>query len=174
MKEAVHIRDMSIKTYDIGDRRILLEGTLKDQSDRYKPGTRQGSGPANLIHDMVVRLTIRGPEMIIEKAEAEMFRYPREECPIVLPWISVLEGMSVVKGFSMRIKEITGGPKGCAHLTSLIIAMGPAAVQGYWAAYGGDDGKVSMPEEALNKIIDTCYVWREEGPLVKRRREELG
>ena len=38
----------------------------------------------------------------------------------------------------MKVKKAIGRAKGCAHLTSLVIAMGESAVQGYWAAYGAE------------------------------------
>ena len=55
--------------------------------------------------------------------------------PRVLPWIRNLEGLEIAPGYSMKVKKVFGGTKGCAHLTSLIIAMGESAVQGYWSAY---------------------------------------
>ena len=122
---------------------------------------------------MVVRLQVRGPAMNIEKAEALMTHHPREECPVVLPWISRLEGMGVIAGFTMRIKDIIGDTKGCAHLTSLVIAMGPAAVQGYWAAYGVEKEKIGLRKEAIKGVVNTCYLWREDGPLIHQLKEEI-
>jgi hypothetical protein len=109
--------------------------------------------------------------MLIEKAEAQMPHHPREECTMVLPWIGKLEGMRVAKGFTAKVKEIIGNTKGCAHLTSLVISMGPAVVQGYWAAYAVGREKISLRDEAVKKIVNTCYVWREDGPLVKELEE---
>ncbi len=73
----------------------------------------------------------------------------------------------------MKVKEIIGNSKGCAHLTSLVIAMGPAAVQGYWAAYGVDRRRMAIQDEAVKKVINTCYLWREDGPMVRRLEEAL-
>ncbi len=167
MKELVHKREISIRTYDLGNHCILIEGGLIDH--RYRPRPDEVPEESKLVHDMVIRLKVRGPDMVIE--EAEMPHHPREECPGVLPWIRNLEGLRLATGFSMRVKEIIGGTKGCAHLTSLVIAMGPSAVQGYWAAYSVERAKMSLHEEAVRKVINTCYVWREDGALVHRLRE---
>jgi hypothetical protein len=45
--------------------------------------------------------------------------------------------------------------------------MGPSAVQGYWAAYGVEEEKVTLRLQAVSNIINTCYIWREDGPHVK-------
>ena len=100
-----------------------------------------------------------------------MPHHPREECTEVLPWIRNLEGVRIAKGFTSKVKEIIGNTKGCAHLASLVISMGPSAVQGYWAAYGVERDEISIEDEAVRKVINTCYVWREDGPLVSGLRK---
>jgi hypothetical protein len=168
MRELVHNREVSIRTYDLGNHRILIEGRLVDH--RYRPTHNETEELPKIVHDMVVRLKVKGPGMLIEEAEAQMPHHPKEECTMVLPWIGKLAGMRVAKGFTAKVKEIIGNTKGCAHLTSLVISMGPAVVQGYWAAYAVGREKISLRDEAVKKIVNTCYVWREDGPIVK----ELG
>ena len=90
---------------------------------------------------MVIRMKIKGPDMFIEQVEANMPHHPREECPVVLPWIRKLEGVRIAPGFTMKVKRAIGGKNGCAHLTSLILAMGESAIQGYLSAYGVERGE---------------------------------
>lgn len=169
MKKLVHNRKISIRTFDLGDYHLLVEGRLLDH--RYSPAHNKASEDPQ--HHMVIRLNVKGPEMLIERAEATMPRYAREGCPEVLPWIRNLEGLRIAPGFSMKVKELIGGIKGCAHLTSLVVAMGPSAVQGFWAAYGAERGKMGPREQASRNAVNTCYVWREDGPLVKGLTEAL-
>jgi hypothetical protein len=169
MKELVHNRDISIRTFDLGDHYILVEGSLIDH--QHRPRDDEASEESKLVHHMVIRLKVKGPGMLIEQAEATMPHHPREECPVVIPWISNLEGLRITQGFSMKVKKAIGGTKGCAHLTSLVTAMGPSAVQGYWAAYGVESEKMSLHDEAVKNIINTCYLWREDGPFVKDLQE---
>ena len=68
-------------------------------------------------------------------------------------------------------ERIIGGVKGCAHLTSLVIAMGESAVQGYWTAYGSESGKRGLREQTIKKFINTCHLWKEDGPIIKEIRE---
>jgi hypothetical protein len=171
MKKLVHTRKISMRTSDLGDRTIEVEGDLIDH--RYRRGHHVPSGGSELVHHMVIRLKIKGPAMFIEQAEATMPHHPREECPVVLPWIRKLEGLRIAPGFTMKVKRVIGGKNGCAHLTSLIIAMGESAVQGYWAAYGVEKGREHGREQDLKQFINTCFLWREDGPMVKELRERL-
>jgi len=172
MEKLVHSREISIRTSDLGDHYVLVEGSLIDH--RYQPRQNETSEESELVHHMVIRLKVKGPEMLIEQAEATMPHHPREECPEVLPWIRNLEGLRIAPGYSMKVKRVIGGTKGCAHLTSLVIAMGESAVQGYWAAYGAESRRKGLSEQVIKKFINTCHLWKEDGPIVKGLRETLG
>jgi len=170
MGKLVHTREISIRTSDLGDHDILVEGSLIDH--RNQPRPIETSGESELVHHMVIRLKVKGPLMLIEQAEATMPHHPRKECPEMLPWIRNLEGLRIAPGYSMKVKKVIGGTKGCAHLTSLVIAMGESAVQGYWAAY--ERGRLGIREETIKKFINTCHLWKEDGPIVKKLRETMG
>ena len=171
MKKLVHNREISIRTSDLGDHTILVEGSLIDH--RYRPMQNEDSKESELVHHMVVRLKVKGPSMLIEQSEATMPHHPRVECPEMLPSIQNLEGLSITPGYSMKVKKAIGGTKGCAHLTSLIIAMGESAIQGYWAAYEAERVKKGLREQTIKKFINTCHLWKEDGPIVKGLREAL-
>ncbi len=171
MEKLVHTREISIRTSDLGDHHILVEGRLIDH--RFQPNRNMASEEPELVHHMVIRLKVKGPGMLIEQAEATMPHHPREECPEVLPWIRNLEGLGIAPGYTMKVKRVIGGIKGCAHLTSLVIAMGESAVQGYWAAYGEERRKKGLSEQTIKKFINTCHLWKEDGPIVKGLRETL-
>jgi hypothetical protein len=169
MKKLVHTREISMRTSDLGNHTILVEGNLIDH--RYRAVPSKVLEECELVHHMVIQLKVRGPGMVIEKAEATMPHHPREECPGVLPWIRKLEGLAIAPGYSMKIKKIIGGVKGCAHLTSLVSAMGESAVQGYWTAYVAERSKKGLPEQTIRKFINTCHLWKEDGPIVRELRE---
>jgi hypothetical protein len=171
MKKLVHTREISMRTSDLGDHHILVEGNLIDH--RYRPNLAGASEESELVHHMVIRLKVKGPGMLIEQAEATMPHHPREECPEVLPWIRNLEGLEITPGYSMKVKKVIGGTKGCAHLTSLVIAMGESAVQGYWSAYGAESERAGLREQTIKKFINTCHLWKEDGPIIKGLRETL-
>ena len=171
MRKLVHTRDISTRTFALGDHSILVEGNLIDR--RYGAKQNEPAEEPELVHHMVIRLKVKGPAMLIERAEAEMPHHPREECPEVLPRIRDLEGLEIAPGYSVKVKKAIGGVKGCAHLTSLVIAMGESAVQGYWAAYVEKKGRAGLREETIKGFINTCHLWKEDGPIVRVLRETL-
>ena len=167
MKKLVHKREISMRTFDLGSHSILVEGSLIDHG--YRPTQSGAPKKFELVHHMIIRLTVKGPGMVIERAEATMPHHPREECLEVLPWIRNLEGLEIASGYSVKVKKVIGGIRGCAHLTSLVIAMGESAVQGYWAAYGSEN----LREQTIKKFINTCHLWKEDGPIIKSLRQSL-
>ena len=167
MKKLVHTRNISIQASSLGDHYVLVEGSLMDHQNRPTPDL--ASEETRLIHHITIRLKVKGPRMTIEQAEATMPHHPRKDCPEVLPWVRNLEGLEIAPGYSKKVKQAIGGVKGCAHLTSLVISMGESAVQGYWAAY--ERGRTHLREKTINKFINTCHLWKEDGPIVKGLRE---
>ncbi|HSB05511.1 MAG TPA: DUF2889 domain-containing protein, partial [Thermodesulfobacteriota bacterium] len=93
MKKLVHTREISIRTSDLENHYILVEGCLVDH--RYRARHSEASEEPDLVHHMVIRLKVKGPGMLIEQAEAAMPHHPRRECPEVLPWIRNLEGLEI-------------------------------------------------------------------------------
>jgi len=77
--------------------------------------------------------------------------------------------LTITKGFTAKVKKMTGGIKGCTHLVELILAMAPATIQGY-ATYQSRKEVVFNPNRAkmiLGFLVNTCLVWREDGPFVE-------
>jgi hypothetical protein len=171
MKTLVHAREIVIRTFDLGDHYILVEGSLVDHG--YGARHNDASEESKLVHHMFVQLKVKGPGMLIEIAEAKMPHHPRQECPEVLPWIRKLEGLEIAPGYTVKVKKAIGGIKGCAHLTSLVIAMGESAVQGYWADHGVERGRKAPREQTIKKFINTCHLWKDDGPIITRLRGAL-
>ena len=162
----VHTRKMEIHTLDLGDHQILVEGKLMDTRISQSPPEGPGRDPM-LVHGLIARLWVQGPDLTIAAVEAEMPTIPREICPQALAGVQKLVGLKVVTGFTQKVKDLIGDVKGCSHLTNLFLTLGPAAVQGYFAAYGRASGARSMDHPALSRVIDSCHVWRKDGPYVK-------
>ncbi len=171
LKKPVHVRQTEIKTFDLGGHRVLVEGTLKDT--RSQPSSEKPVEKSMvLIHDLVARIWVQGPDLTITAVEAEMLHVPREMCPEVLPGIQKLVGLRVATGYTQKVKKLIGDVKGCSHLTHLFLSLGPTAVQGYWAAYGRELGARSLSNPAVSRVIDSCRVWRRDGPLVRSLASE--
>lgn len=151
----IHTRKVEINAFDLGDHQILVEGELLD--------TR----PVGPIHHLFARIRVQGPDLTITQVNAEMKRIPREGCPEALPAVQKLSGLRIISGYTQRVKDLIGDVKGCSHLTSLFLSMGPVAVQGYFAAYGRKGATRTPDNPAFARVLNSCHVWREDGPYVQ-------
>ena len=151
----VHTRKVEINAFDVGDHQVLVEGELLD--------TR----PVGSIHHLFARIRVQGPDLTITHVDAEMKRIPREGCPEALPAVQKLSGLRIISGYTQRVKDLIGDVKGCSHLTSLFLTMGPVAVQGYFAAYGRKEATRTPDNPAFARVLNSCHVWREDGPYVR-------
>ena len=117
---------------------------------------------------MVIRMLI-GDRLLIKKIEVEMPRTPHADCIETINSLKEIEGLNIAPGFSAKVKKITGGIKGCSHLTTLLLVMAPAAVQGYWSNIARKPFNGKLSRESMEKyLIDTCYTWRKDGPIMKK------
>ena len=116
--------------------------------DLKPPGLYVEDDPNPLsMHRMRVELEIEYPALVIRAADVEFDDFPQTLCPMIADDYGALVGVSITRGFTHRVRELFGGPRGCAHVTALLQAMAPAVVQSTWSmgilnqreATAGDD-----------------------------------
>lgn len=170
----VHSRNLEITTYADEPESVILEGRLRDECfvTRYMvAGEKRLPG---IVHDLVIRMRIKGPSLTIAEIEVDMPTVPRPECRRALNSLDPLVGMPITAGFTVRVKELIGGPKGCAHLVSLVLSMAPAAVQGAWSAISRTPLDPALYADlAMGFLTDTCMVWEKGGVIETEYREKL-
>jgi len=176
MKTHIHTRHISVDTFETGDGTIMVEGKLRD--DRLLPSVIYSTGKyidPGVIHEIVVRFSVLLPSLLIEKAEAEMLHVPNDICREVITSVERLVGLEIKHGFTQKIIDSMGGIEGCIHMTNLILAMGSAAVQGQWAYYSRKRATplAKVPDFDPSLLVNSCWLWREDGDYVKRMREIL-
>lgn len=164
----IHTRKITVSTYEGTPGRLIIEGVLEDERLFETYRFTGAKFPAGTIHHMIIRLEVSAMELEILDAEIEMPTVPNEGCVETLACMAPLKGMSIAAGFSSKIRAMAGGPKGCCHLLALLKAMAPTAVQGAWCALAREpiDLDVYLPL-ALTRLQDTCWMWREDGPLME-------
>ncbi len=167
-RQKVHTRSIEIGIYEGDSDSIVVEGVLRDERllDSYRP--TGGVHPPGTLHHMIIRMRVRGPQLVIEDIEVQMPTIPHEACVETLGSLEPVKGMAIVSGFTAKVRKRVGGTRGCNHLLALLTAMAPAAVQGAWSAMARKpiDPRTFRPA-ALERVKNTCRVWREDGPLVK-------
>lgn len=170
--EKVHSRDICISTFKAGEDQVIVEGVLHDKrliETRHMSGETR---PADTVHHMIVRWLV-DKSLTIKQVEVELKRFPHQECPETESTLQKLEGMKVAKGFTMKVKDLFGKGIGCSHLTELVIAMAPATIQGFWTAHSGKPVSKKMAGSMKPMLENTCYVWRKNGPAIKKLEEKI-
>ena len=168
----IHKRSIELNSYPVDDG-IILEGILYDERfvDIYDiDGSIKNKGP---VHHISALILIRGMPPVIEDAEAEFLHYPHELCPQAREGMKSLVGLEIRSGFGEKVHKIIGGKKGCAHLSHLIIVMGHVAMHGLWTSLLRERPSIPSSLEdikALDYLIDSCFLWKEDGPFLKRFR----
>jgi hypothetical protein len=172
----VHERRLEFRTYPLKDGRLIVEGWLRDE--RFKPGYHWNGRPRppGVVHWICVRMLVGGWPPCILEAEAEMPQVPHELCPTTLESVKKVVGMTIVSGYSEEVRKRLGGIQGCTHMTHLITVMGPAALHGYWNHYSRKRRPLprSMDQiPGLEYLINSCTLWKEDGPMISAVRAEL-
>ena len=171
----IHTRCVEVSTYEHDETHLIVEGSLIDRGfQEYHLETGEKRYPG-IIHGMIIRLLVDISTLTIDDVDVEMPTIPRDECAETKVSLDPVKGLTITSGFTLKIKELIGGTKGCAHLTALLSSMAGAAVQG-WGVY-----QLQNPGDAESKrvamfqaIVNTCRTWREDGPLVKEFRRLHG
>ncbi len=196
--EVLHDREYRVRAYRVADDQLLIRGAVRDQKP---PGLYLAEDPDPLtIHHMQVELEVAFPSLEITGAEVLFEAHPHTSCPLIVDHYHQLVGLSIARGFTNRVRELFGGPRGCTHTTALLLAMGPVAVQCSWsmqASVSRRGASTSVPRAMSSaerdglwrSNLNTCHVWADEGeqvaflraggeletPLpIRRRYEELG
>ena len=168
-KAKLQSRSIEITSYECDDEHIIVCGELRDRR-LVKTYSLEGTPrEAAAVHHMRICMKVAVGTLVIEEIEAELPRTPHEECVDMYRTLQEIKGFTLSRGFSSRVRKKIGGRSGCIHLTTLLLAMAPAALQGYWVHNDRNPQRRRISGEHLEHyLIDTCRVWRREGPLVEK------
>jgi hypothetical protein len=181
--ELLHDREYSVQTYRKGRDEILARGSVRDVKP---PGLYVEGDPDPLtLHHMIVDLTVAYPSYDIVDVAIVFDTHPQLTCPAITDSYKQLIGLSIARGFTHKLRELFGGPRGCAHVTALLQAMAPALIQSGWSMrissnrQAAADPSGDIQAERLDRAgrnLNTCHVWAEDGDLVQRIRagERIG
>jgi hypothetical protein len=172
----MHSRSLELKSYPLDEDRIIVEGWLKDERFKGGYGPDGQARKEGLIHHMGVRLLVGGMPPTILDAEAEMPHVPHELCYSTQDSIKKVIGLAIKSGFGEAVQKMIGGVEGCAHLAHLVMVMGQEAIHGYWThklATRPPAPRRFEEMEGLSYVINSCSLWREDGPLHREIKESL-
>lgn len=171
----IHSRKIEVSTYNYDEQRIIVEGTLQDDRYHESYSVTGEKFPKGVIHHMAIRLLVNCSNLLIEDVDVQMTSIPREFCRETIDCLAPIRGLTISKGFTLKIKNIAGGTKGCTHLVELLQTMAPAVIQGY-AAHQSQEPSPFDSKRAklmLHFLTNTCYAWREDGPSVEMFKKNI-
>jgi hypothetical protein len=175
--EVLHDREYRVRAFRKSDEVIVIQGAVRDQKP---PGLYLEIDPDPLtIHHMQIELDVAFPSLEILRAEVVFEAHPNETCPDITPHYGKLVGLSIARGFTHRVRELFGGPRGCTHTTALLQAMAPVAVQCIWSmrasaakrsrpvAEPGRPPTLEQRRAMWSMNLNSCHVWDEHGEWVR-------
>ncbi len=179
--DQIHERAYVVRSYRKGLDTLVLRGAVRDQKP---PGLYVPTDPEPLtVHHMIVDLHIAVPSLEITDAKVVLEIHPHANCPKIEDHYGKLVGLSIARGFTHKVRELFGGPRGCTHTTALLQAMAPVAIQSMWSFRvaaarnegSGNSGAFSTREarqQGLMVNLNTCHIWAEDGEQVTAVRND--
>ncbi len=167
--EKIHNRNLNISSYIVDDEHILIAGELKE---RNLITVYEKSGEPiepNVFHHMQIQLLVKSAELKIMDIHVKIPGAPHDDiCREMENSLAEIKGLNIAPGFTSKVKKIAGGIKGCVHLTTLLLSMAPAALQGYWIFEARKEHRSENSVLDIEKhLVDACWAWRKDGPLAK-------
>jgi len=172
--EKIHNRNLDISSYIVDDEHILITGEFKERNLVTVYEKSGESIEPNVFHHMQIQLLVKISELKIVDIHMKIPGAPHDNvCREMGNSLDKIRGLNIAPGFTSKVKKIAGGIKGCVHLTTLLLSMAPAALQGYWIFGACTKHRSENSVLDLEKyLLDTCWAWRKDGPLAKKLKLE--
>lgn len=177
--EAVlHDREYRIRAFRLSAERIVLQGAVRDQKP---PGLYLRDDPDPLtVHHMKLSIEVAFPSLEIDAVTTHFESHPHDECTEITGKYDELIGLSIARGFTKQVAALFGGPRGCTHVTALLYAMAPVAMQCFFSMRAADaimegksnplfEGDEAEQDDTWRTIVNTCHIWDENGAQVAAR-----
>src|SRR6202165_160072 len=162
-RELTHTRRVRYEGYKRADGLWDIEAHLTDIKNHdfnLKTGGRRAGQP---VHSMWIRVTIdRRMNIVAAAASSDAVPYPGG-CETIAPAYGKLVGLSLIKDFRKKTRELLGGVKGCTHLTEMLGGFPTAAIQ----TFAGE-----IPEDRVDGgkpfQLDQCHALETSSETVRR------
>lgn len=154
---------------------LVITGRLTDES--------LGLGGYVRVHDMGLEITCEPESMTIVEASADMVNHPHGLCPLMVPRVDSLVGLTITAGYLAEVRKRMGGVRGCNHLYALAQQVGTVAALTFAARFTHAEPALStlqphgFYQEVVDKapgVVNSCYIWREDGEVATALRRADG
>jgi hypothetical protein len=167
--EKIHNRNLDISSYIVDDEHMLITGEFKEKN---LITVYEKSGKViepHIFHHMQIQLLIKISELEIVDIYVKIPGAPHDNiCREMEGSLDEIKGLTISPGFTSKVRKIAGGIRGCLHLTTLLLSMAPAALQGYWM-FGARKKNIDLKSSVDIKkyLVGSCWAWRKDGQLAK-------
>jgi len=122
--------------------------------------------PGAAIHDMSIRLVVDEDLNVIDIV-ASTDASPFGLCPEAAATLHSMKGLRIGAGWSTAIRQRLAGPKGCTHLTELLMPLATAAFQ--TLSHVRQARPTPVDPNGKPRKIDSCYAYASDREIVQRR-----
>lgn len=183
-RKRIHTRTIVVEVYDEGDGTMSLEGRLDDvqaeDSGYFKTRLRnQDPRPPGVLHGLSASWRIDRMTAEILDTGGAFPHTPHDGCDAVLGWLSKLKGVPIAPGFNAKHQAALGGPRGCAHMNTLlqVMANSKSAASAYFMPSTRQEQiarfKAQLSETGRVGMTNTCHMWKEGGAIEVETRQEI-
>jgi hypothetical protein len=173
--EVLWSRSVSVDAFKGEGLALRLHGTLTDVFQSGGP-PEAGGGSERLDEGLEVMADLETafPQMKLARVEGRR-RLLSPGVRNAAPWQAVAEygalrEVGVRKGFTARVQEILGDADGLRPESHLIFMMAPVVMQSVPGLLEELDIRPGGGRSATGTALDSCHMWRAEGPLDRMTR----
>ena len=173
--EKIHNRNLNISSYIVDDEHMLITGELKEKNliTIYKKSGEIAK--PHVFHHMQIQLLVKTLELQIVDIHVKIPGAPQgDSCREMENSLDEIKGLIIAPGFTSKVKKIAGGIKGCVHLTTLLLSMAPAVLQGYWIFISREKHRSEDSGLDVKKyLVNSCWTWRKNGSLARSLKTKI-
>ncbi|CDH47351.1 MAG: DUF2889 domain-containing protein [Candidatus Competibacteraceae bacterium] len=169
-RRLLHRRIVQCWGYHRDDGLWDIEGQMVDTKTYPFPNEDRGGAiqAEEPLHDMWIRLTV-DDQFCIHGVDVRTDAAPFGLCPAIVSRYQQLIGVRIGPGWSLKLRELFGGVRGCTHMTEL---LGPVATTMFQTVYGqryDEDDAKSAEDRPPPPVLNTCHALSSDSAVVKKR-----
>jgi len=167
-RKLMHTREIVCHGYQREDGLWDIEAHLTDvKTYGFDNRHRNRIEAGEPIHGMWLRLTLDN-EFVVHDVHAAMDFTPFNICNHIEPAHKKLVGEQIGTGWNRRVRELLGGTHGCTHMREMLGRMATVAIQTMFGEKRRSGGEIQDPPGHKPFVIDGCFSWAADGPIVER------
>ncbi len=110
-------------------------------------------------HEMIMKVYISYPNLVIKDIDAQMIRMPDDECTPAQENIKKIIGLEIGPGFKKNVLQRIGDKYGCTHLTDMVLESAKSAIQANFTLRYQQLDKQERTKLLKIELKDNCVLY---------------